>query len=122
MDNNIEEALWKDYSALGDLLSVMGNDNERKGSILEERDKIRNELIKLEQSKNDIRIKREEIDAENEREKVRNRITIATFGVSTAISLYAIIRTFRFDQESTVTSTLGRSILNGVIPKLFNKR
>ena len=121
MDNNIEDALWKDYKDLGDLISVMGNDNERKNGVLEERDKIRNELLKLEQSKNEIKIKREEISAEDEREKIRNRITIATFRISTAISLYAIIRTFRFDQDSTVTSTLGRNILNGVIPKLFKK-
>ena len=43
------------------------------------------------------------------------------FGVSTLLSLYAIIRTFNFDQESTVTSTLGRNILNNVVPKLFKK-
>ena len=62
-----------------------------------------------------------EINAEDEREKIRNRITIVTFGISTAISLYAIVKTFRFDQDSTVTSTLGRNILNSVIPKLFKK-
>ena len=121
MDNNIEEALWKDYNALGDLITVMGNDDEKKRGVLEERDKIRNELLKLEQSRNEMRIKREEINAEDEREKIRNRITIVTFGISTAISLYAIVRTFRFDQDSTVTSTLGRNILNSVIPKLFKK-
>ena len=121
MDNNIEKALWKDYNELGDLINVMSNDDERKRGLLEERDKIRNELLKLEQNKNDIMIKREEINAEDEREKIRNRITIATFGISTAISLYAIAKTFKFDQDSTVTSTLGRNILNGVIPKLFKK-
>ena len=52
MNNNIEEALWKDYGELGDLISVMGNDDERKRGVLEERDKIRNELLKLEQSRN----------------------------------------------------------------------
>ena len=121
MNNNIEEALWKDYGELGDLISVMGNDDERKRGVLEERDKIRNELLKLEQSRNEMRIKREEINAEDEREKIRNRITIVTFGISTAISLYAIVKTFRFDQDSTVTSTLGRNILNSFIPKLFKK-
>ena len=121
MDNNIEKALWKDYNELGDLINVMSNDDERKRGLLEERDKIRNELLKLEQSKNDIIIKREEINAEDEREKIRNRITIATFGISTAISLYAIAKTFKFDQDSTVTSTLGRNILNSVIRRLFKK-
>lgn len=119
--DKLEEALWKDYKDLGDLISVMANDNENKGNLLEERDNIRNELLKLEQSKNEVGIKRDEIKAEDEREKIRNRITIITFAVSTTLSLYAIVKTFRFDQESTVTSTLGRNILNGVIPKMFKR-
>lgn len=123
MENNIENALWKDYNDLGDIMKVIGESNEQKSDILDERDRIRQELIKLEQSKNEIRVKREEIDAENKREQVRNRITMITFGVSTGLSLYAIIMTFYFDRDRTVTSTLGRNILNSVLPlKLFSKR
>lgn len=123
MENNIENALWKDYNDLGDIMKVIGENNEQKSDILDERDRIRQELIKLEQSKNEIRVKREEIDAENKREQVRNRITMITFGVSTGLSLYAIIMTFYFDRDRTITSTLGRNILNSVLPlKLFSKR
>jgi dihydroorotase len=123
MENNIENALWKDYNDLGDIMKVIGESNEQKSDILDERDRIRQELIKLEQSKNEIRVKREEIDAEDKREQVRNRITMITFGVSTGLSLYAIIMTFYFDRDRTVTSTLGRNILNSVLPlKLFSKR
>lgn len=123
MENNIENALWKDYNDLGDIMKVIGESNEQKSDILDERDRIRQELIKLEQSKNEIRVKREEIDAENKREQVRNRITMITFGVSTGLSLYAIIMTFYFDRDRTITSTLGRNILNSVLPlKLFSKR
>ena len=96
MENNIENALWKDYNDLGDIMKVIGESNEQKSDILDERDRIRQELIRLEQSKNEIRVKREEIDAENKREQVRNRITMITFGVSTGLSLYAIIMTFYF--------------------------
>lgn len=123
MENNIENALWKDYNDLGDIMKVIGESNEQKSDILDERDRIRQELIRLEQSKNEIRVKREEIDAENKREQVRNRITMITFGVSTGLSLYAIIMTFYFDRDRTITSTLGRNILNSVLPlKLFSKR
>lgn len=123
MENNIENALWKDYNDLGDIMKVIGESNEQKSDILDERDRIRQELIKLEQSRNEIRVKREEIDAENKREQVRNRITMITFGVSTGLSLYAIIMTFYFDRDRTITSTLGRNILNSVLPlKLFSKR
>ena len=123
MENNIENALWKDYNDLGDIMKVIGESNEQKSDIIDERDRIRQELIKLEQSKNEIRVKREEIDAEDKREQVRNRITMITFGVSTGLSLYAIIMTFYFDRDRTITSTLGRNILNSVLPlKLFSKR
>lgn len=119
--SKLEEALWADYNSLGDLISIIDDNDERKKSLLEERDKIRNELLKLEVSKNEIRMKREEINAADKREQVQNRITVGTFVVSTTLSLYAIMRTFKFDQDSTVTSTLGRSILNGVIPKMFKR-
>ena len=103
MENNIENALWKDYNDLGDIMKVIGESNEQKSDIIDERDRIRQELIKLEQ--------------------VRNRITMITFGVSTGLSLYAIIMTFYFDRDRTITSTLGRNILNSVLPlKLFSKR
>ena len=108
--NKIEEALWHDYKEVSDLIKGLDEKSERYGAASEERDRIRNELIKLKQ-----------LDSENEREKIRNGITIGTFVVSTAVSVYAIAKTFKFDQVATVTSTLGRNILNGVVPKLLKR-
>lgn len=122
MNNSIIEALWKDYNDLGDILKVIDNGDDRRNGILEERDKIRNEILKYEQSKNEIEIKREEIIAENRREKNRNRVTYATSIATFALSLYAIWRTFKFDEDSTMTSTLGRGIMNVFIPKLGKKQ
>ena len=99
MKNKIEDALWQDYEDAGQRikdLSIKDGDNYRVA--LEDRDKIRNELIKLEQMKNEL--------------------SVITFGVTTGLSIYTIHRTFKFDETSTVTSTLGRNALNGVIPKL----
>ena len=93
----------------------------KRESLLEERDKLRNELIKLEQINIESGVKKSQIEAEDRREKVRNQITIGTFIVSTSISVFAIAKTFKFDQVATVTSTLGRSILNGVVPKMFKR-
>lgn len=118
--SKIEDALWLEYQNMGDIISVLGNDEQKK-ELLEERDKIRNELIRCHQCNNEIMIKREEIKAEDDREKIRNKITITTFAISTTLSLYAIVKTFKFDQSSTVTSTLGRNILNSVVPKLFKR-
>lgn len=119
--NKTKEALWKDYNDVNEKLTVIGKDDADYEMLLRERDNIRNEMIKLDQVEMETNVKKCQIDAENKREKIRNRITIGTFVVTTGISVYTIIRTFKFDEDSTVTSTLGRGILNGVIPKMFKR-
>lgn len=128
----ITETLWADYEKVSGQIGTCTEKDEGYKLLLEERDKLRNELLKLEQTsieadlkkhqmENEVKIKEAQIEAENKREKIRNQITIGTFAVSTGVSIYAIVRTFRFDQTSTVTSTLGRNILSGVVPKMFKR-
>ncbi len=117
----IKEALWDDYGKVSKELEEWNVDTEQFKSLKEERDNIRNELIKLEQIKQESEIKREQIESENKREDIRNKITIGTFVVTTGVSVYTIAKTFKFDQVATVTSTLGRNILNGVVPKMFKR-
>lgn len=106
----IKDAFWQDYESASDLIKGLDVESERYQAALEERDRLRNELLKLKQ-----------IESENEREKIRNGISIITFAVSTVVSVCAIRKTFKFDQVATVTSTLGRNILNGVVPKMFRR-
>lgn len=108
--SKIEEALWNDYEAVNDLLGGLEINSKEYEDASKERDNIRNELIKLNQTV-----------SENKRDKIRNIISIVTFTVSTVVSVYAISKTFKFDQEATVTSTLGRGILNGVVPKMLKR-
>lgn len=117
----IKETLWTDYDKVSKQIGSLDIKDEKYTLLLEERDKIRNELLKLEQADMEINLKRDQIEAESKREKIRNSITIGTFVVSTGISVYAIAKTFKFDQVATVTSTLGRNILNGVVPKMFKR-
>lgn len=119
--SKIKEALWNDYEVISDYIEKLEANSEMYEAALDERDKLRNELIKLEQIEQDKNAKLSEIESENKREKIRNGITIGTFVVSTGVSIYAIAKTFKFDQVATVTSTLGRNILNGVVPKLFKR-
>ena len=118
----IKDALWKDYKKISDRIeNVKANETESYKIALEERDKIRNELIKLEQIQQERNTSDSKIESETKRDNIRNIITISTFVISTALSAYAIGKTFKFDQDSTVTSTLGRNILNGVVPKLTKR-
>lgn len=119
--SKINEALWQDYDAINKRIGELNAGTEEYTLALEERDKLRNELIKLEQISQETEVKKSQIEAEDKREKIRNGITIGTFVVSTGVSLYAIAKTFKFDKVATVTSTLGRNILNGVVPKMLKR-
>jgi hypothetical protein len=115
------ETLWKDYDKVSNQIDNLSIDNEQYEKLLEERDKIRNELIKLEQATMDSDVKKLQIEAENKREKIRNGITIGTFGVSTIIGIWTVVKTFKFDESGTVTSTLGRSSISNVVTKMFKR-
>ena len=89
--SKIEETLWKNYKEVNDLIDGVDISSKECSILLEERDRI------------------------------RNGITIGTFVITSGISIYAISKTFKFDQVGTITSTLGRNILSGVVPKLGKK-
>lgn len=116
--SKIEEALWSNYEDVNDLMSGVELKSNEYKTLLEERDKIRNELINIDQFDQEIDVKISQIECDNMKDRIRNGITIGTFVISTGISLYAISKTFKFDQVATITSTLGRNILNGVVPKM----
>lgn len=131
--DKIKKTLWNDYDKVSNQINdVTDVNNEKYKLLLEERDKVRNELIKLEQTKIEADLKKQQLEtevknkeaqikADDQREAVRNKITIGTFLVTTGISFYAIIRTFKFDETGTVTSTLGRNILTSAMPKIFKR-
>lgn len=132
MSKRIDETLWKDYDKIDSQIESCTTKDEGYKLLLEERDKLRNELLKLEQATVEADVKKHQIDveakskaaqieAEDKREKVRNQITIGTFAITTCVSVIALYKTFKFDEVATVTSTLGRNILNGVVPKMFKR-
>lgn len=119
--NKLKEALWADYEENSNLISDLDVDSQEYRSFKDERDKIRNELIKVIQIEEDKNIKELEIESNNHNEKIKNRITIGTFIVTSVISVYTVIKTFKFDEEATITSTLGRNIISNITSKLFKR-
>ena len=111
------ELLMNDYGKVNDLLTVAQPGSDEYERLLNERDDIRNELVKLDSISIEAECKTAEIEAEDRREKIRNGITIGTFAITSVISIWAVLKTFRFDETGTVTSTLGRGILNNILPK-----
>lgn len=119
--NKIKEALWKDYDEANKQIKDLDAKSDRYQVLLEEKDKVRNEMIELTKIEQEKSIKISQIQSEDKRERFRNMITIGTFIITTGVSIFAIAKTFKFDQEATITSTLGRNILNSVIPKIQRK-
>lgn len=119
--DKIRSALWDDYKKVSETIESLDIGSEDHKMLLEEKDKIRKEIIELNQIEQEKHIKMSQIKSEDRREKLRNIITVGTFIITTGVSIYSIAKTFKFDQVATVTSTLGRGILNNVVPKFGRK-
>lgn len=113
----IKEALWEDYEETKKLLEDLEPGTDEYKMVSAEVDNIRKELIDVGKTDIESDIKKTQIEEDTKREKTKNCITIGTFTVTTGLSLYALLRTFKFDETDTVTSTLGRNILNSFLPK-----
>lgn len=79
------------------------------------------EKIKLEQQRIDAENKKADIDAERiifdkKDSKVKNGIAIGTAAASLIVTVGGVLMTFAFDMEHTPTSTLGKQLLNRLIP------
>mgnify|MGYP004626849527 CR=1 FL=1 len=62
-------------------------------------------------------LKWQEIEANSKDRKTQNRIAIAGLIVNSALIVWGTLKTFKFDNTSTVTSTLGRDILRRFVPR-----
>lgn len=113
----IKEALWEDYEETKKLLEDLEPGTDEYKMVSAEVDNIRKELIDVGKTDIESDIKKTQIEEDTKRDKTKNCITIGTFTVTTGLSLYALLRTFKFDETDTVTSTLGRNILNSFLPK-----
>ena len=119
--HKIKQALWSDYENVSGLIKGLDKGSEYYEDAVKERDNIRKVLIDLAQIESTKVINEKQLKSETRKDLINKIIDVTTFTVTTAVSIYSIILTFRFDQSSTITSTLGRNILSGAIPKA-NKR
>lgn len=80
--------------------------------------KLTNCLIEIKKLESDEEAKKEEQKRQIQKERWQNGIAIAGIIIPSAISIYGICKTFKFDDAGgIISSTLGRGFLNKVIPK-----
>lgn len=76
--------------------------------MIEKLTKVSNDVRKRHDEKE---AKEQQLKSEEKRQKTDSGIKLFMFGVTTGVSVWSICKTFIFDGEKIVTSTLGRSIL-----------
>ena len=112
-----KEILLADYRDVSEKLNVISKDDNAYVNLLNDRKSIRDELVKMEE----LDIKSHEIDSNNKKDKIHNIITIGTFTITSTLSVWGLLRTLKFDEDNTVTSTAGRGIVSDVVLKMFKK-
>jgi len=102
MENrNTQELLMKDYNTIDECISIADKSNkEQMETLYKEKNNIRSQMIQLETARNESKWKKIEI-----------LVGVGTFVITTSIGIWKVVKTFKFDSNGTITSTLGRSIL-----------
>jgi len=114
------ELLFEDYERLDEISKIMDANSDQRKDIEDMKDKIRNEIIKLDSIEMENESKRNELEFQNKWEKIKNGFKIGGFFISTWITIWSVKTSLDFDREHTITSTVGRGMVNnGVLA--FNK-
>lgn len=119
----IREALWANYEDVNKQIKELelSNTDSNYQNLFEERDRLRNELLKLEQLNQEKQVQTNKMQIDQRNELIRNGITVGTFAINLIACIGIAMKTFKFDQTSTVTSTMGRNALSNFIPRLFRR-
>lgn len=83
-----------------------------------EMDKLEIEMLdKDENRKNENRWKELEMKEEKKSRLVRDCITAAGIVIPSVITVWGTLKTFKFEEEGTITTNIGRGFINKLLPK-----
>ena len=112
----LHDAIDNELEELADYETYPEGSDIRKAK-LDEVSKLIDRLTEYEKVQMEASDRSDSIDHERKTQKIKNRqqwLNIIATGI--AIPVVGMIWTFRFDKTGTITSTLGRKILNGLLP------
>ena len=83
-----------------------------------EMDKLENEQEEKEKNREiETELKTQQFEDEKKDRKVRNAISIAGIIIPTLVTIWGTKASFKFEQEGTVTTIMGRGFINKLLPK-----
>lgn len=125
---NIKDLLCEEIENEFEELKSMDLGSEKHRSTVDGLTKLVDRAIEIKkvEIENDEKVTSREIDndfksqqMEDERKDrlVRNGITIASIVIPTAVTIWGTLKSFKFEETGTVTTTIGRGFINKLIPK-----
>lgn len=67
--------------------------------------------------KNDKEFKQQQMEDEKKDRLIRNCISAAGIVIPSLLTIWGTFKTFKFEQEGTVTTIMGRGFINKLLPK-----
>lgn len=124
MRKELEELLEKSIEeGLNDLNEVeLGSEEHRvaNDAVCKLIDKAI-ELDKLDAEKaekeSNLEIKFDQLEQEKKDSKIRNGLTAAGIAVPSLITIWGVVKTFKFEEAGTITSSVGRNFISKLLRK-----
>lgn len=65
----------------------------------------------------DQELKLKQMSEDRKDRLIKNGITIGTFVISTGVTIWGVLASFKFEEEGSITTILGRGLINKLLPK-----
>lgn len=66
----------------------------------------------------DEELKLKEMEMERKDRRVKNTLTAIGIAVPTAVTIWGVCASFKFEEEGTITTMMGRGLINRLLPKM----
>lgn len=71
----------------------------------------------LEVKSKDLELKEQQAENNRKDQLIRNSISIASVVVPTLVTIWGTLKTFKFEEEGSITTNIGRGFINKIIPR-----
>ena len=65
---------------------------------------------------NDVDFKQKQIEEERKDRLIRNCISAAGIVIPSLITIWGTLKTFKFEEDGTITTVMGRGFINKLLP------
>lgn len=65
----------------------------------------------------ELELKEKQMEEERKDRKIKNVLTAAGIVIPTGVTIWGTLKSFKFEQEGTITTIMGRGFINKLLPK-----